>query len=114
MTAAPDAPVGPASSADGARAVELAERAAVFEEWAANVDIDELRPANTSALREIARLADMRAGLDGQRADLDERLVQQVRAARAAGRTWPEIAVMLGVTKQAAHRKYARLCEPRG
>ena len=108
MTATPDASVEPVSSADDARAAELAERAAAFAEWAINVDTDELRPANTSALREIARLADMRADLDGQRAELDERLAQQVRAARVAGRTWPEIAVMLGVTKQAAHRKYAR------
>jgi len=114
VTATPEAAVEMASSADNARAAELAKRAAAFEEWAINVDTDELRPANTSALREIARLADMRADLDGRRADLDERLTQQVRAARVAGRTWPEIAVMLGVTKQAAHRKYARLCEPHG
>ena len=114
MTATPGAAVELASSADAARAAELAERAAAFEEWATNVDTDDLRSANTAALREIARLADMRADLDGKRADLDERLAQQVRAARVAGRTWPEIAVMLGVTKQAAHRKYARLCEPHG
>lgn len=39
---------------------------------------------------------------------LDQALRVEVASARAAGCSWPEIARVLGVTHQAAIRKYAR------
>jgi ECF sigma factor len=74
-------------------------RAAALEEWAARVEPDQLKAADTSVLREIAELAD-------RRDDVDHDLAAAVRAARTAGRSWSEIAAMLGVSKQAAQRKY--------
>jgi hypothetical protein len=76
-----------------------AERAAALEEWAHRVQPDELRVADTEALRVIAELVD-------QRQRVDSELTAAVRAARAAHRSWSEIGTMLGVSKQAAQRKY--------
>ena len=55
-----------------------------------------------AALRDIVRLVDRRDEIDGE-------LIEQVRLAREAQRPWAEIAFMLGVTKQAAQRKYGKL-----
>ena len=79
-----------------------AERAAALEAWADRVDSDELVTADTDALRVIAELAE-------QRDRVDAALVEAVRAARAAHRSWSEIGAMLGVSKQAAQRKYSKL-----
>jgi hypothetical protein len=79
-----------------------AERAAALEEWAERVSGDELVAADTKALRAIAELAE-------QREDVDAAIVEAVRSARAAHRSWSEIGAMLGVSKQAAQRKYAKL-----
>jgi hypothetical protein len=51
------------------------------------------------ALRQIVELLDQRQHVE---AELDA----GVRAARSAHRSWSEIGVMLGVSKQAAQRKY--------
>lgn len=76
-----------------------AERLAALEAWAESVDPAELRSADTDALRHIAELAQ-------RRDDVDAELAKTVRAARAAHRSWSEIGAMLGVSKQAAQRKY--------
>ena len=76
-----------------------AERAASLDAWADTVDPAELRSADTDALRHIAELAQ-------QRDDVDAELVQTVQAARDARCSWSEIGAMLGVSKQAAQRKY--------
>lgn len=52
------------------------------------------------------------AGIDlmrlvGDRDDLDQKIAQQVREVIAQGGTWTTVAVALGVTKQAAHKRYA-------
>ncbi|MGH9270055.1 MAG: hypothetical protein ACRDZ2_02160 [Ilumatobacteraceae bacterium] len=70
-----------------------------LEAWAERVVTDELKPADTSALREIAKLAE-------QRERVDDQLAAAVRSARASQRSWSEIGAMLGVSKQAAQRKY--------
>jgi nicotinic acid phosphoribosyltransferase len=77
-----------------------AQRAAALEDWAERVDTDELVIADTDALRSIAMLAE-------QRETVDAALLDAVRAARDAQRSWSEIGAMLGVSKQAAQRKYA-------
>lgn len=79
-----------------------AERATAFERWAERVEPHELVPARTEALRVIAELAE-------QRAEIDAALLDAVRSARTAQRSWSEIGAMLGVSKQAAQRKYAKL-----
>lgn len=77
-----------------------AERLKAFEEWASNVDSADLKVADTAALREIAKLAD-------QRNEVEAELTAAVHSARRARRSWSEIGAMLGVSKQAAQRKYA-------
>ena len=76
-----------------------AERAVALEAWANSVAPKDLRSADTDALRLIAELAQ-------QREQLDAELAESVRAARAAHKSWSEIGAMLGVSKQAAQRKY--------
>ena len=70
------------------------------ERWADNVKTADLVEANTGALREIAELIE-------ERAVVDTALLDAIRSARLADRSWSEIGVMLGVTKQAAQRKYS-------
>ncbi len=77
-----------------------ADRAAALEEWADRVDPADLKLADTGMLRVIASLAE-------QRNQVDEELTEAVRMARRAHRSWSEIGAMLGVSKQAAQRKYA-------
>jgi hypothetical protein len=77
-----------------------AQRAAALERWADEVDADDLVEAQTAALRTIAELAE-------QRDDIDSALLAAIRDARNADRSWSEIGAMLGVSKQAAQRKYA-------
>ncbi len=76
------------------------ERAANLERWADDVASGDLRAVDTDALRQIAELVD-------QRRHVEDELDAAVRAARSAHRPWSEIGAMLGVTKQAAQRKYA-------
>jgi DNA-directed RNA polymerase specialized sigma24 family protein len=64
------------------------------------------------ALAEAASGQDPAAGLRAARAlrELAERLeALQVSNARGHGWSWQEIAVFLGVSKQAVHKKYASL-----
>lgn len=77
-----------------------AERARALEKWADDVDGSNLKTADTEALRTIAKLVD-------QRGEVDERITEAVISARKADRSWSEIGVMLGVSKQAAQRKYS-------
>jgi len=77
-----------------------ADQAAALERWADAVEPEDLRVADTDALRAIAELVD-------QRQHVDTELTRAVRSARRAHRSWSEIGAMLGVSKQAAQRKYA-------
>jgi hypothetical protein len=68
--------------------------------------------SNEVTLAEAASGQDPAAGLQATRAlrELAERLeALQVRNAREHGWSWQEIAVFLGVSKQAVHKKYAAL-----
>lgn len=65
---------------------------------------------NETALAEAASGQDPAAGLRASRAlrELAERLeALQVQNAREHGWSWQEIAVFLGVSKQAVHKKYS-------
>ncbi|MEA2010596.1 MAG: hypothetical protein U9N78_07820 [Actinomycetota bacterium] len=76
------------------------KRAIALEEWAERVRSTDLTVADTEALRAVAELAEQRDGIDAG-------LTEAVRAARRSGRSWSEIGAMLGVSKQAAQRKYS-------
>ena len=76
-----------------------AERAVELEAWADRVSVDQLHEADTGGLRMIADLVD-------RRDRVEEEITAAVRAARQANRSWSEIGAMLGVSKQAAQRKY--------
>lgn len=78
------------------------DRAAALERWAEKVNAEDLVVADTAALREIAELAE-------KRTEVDAAITEAVVSARAANRSWSEIGAMLGVSKQAAQRKYARV-----
>jgi hypothetical protein len=82
-----------------------AERAKALEEWADRVDSSDLKKADTEALRAIAELAE-------RREEVESDLTEAVRSARKAQRSWSEIGTMLGVSKQAAQRKYASKLSP--
>lgn len=79
-----------------------AERVRALEEWADGVEGDALVVADTEVLRTIGELADRRERVESA-------LVEAVRTARRADRSWSEIGAMLGVSKQAAQRKYSKL-----
>jgi len=76
-----------------------AERAKALEDWAERVESSDLTEADTAALRVMAELAE-------RREVVEEELTEAVRSARQAHRSWSEIGMMLGVSKQAAQRKY--------
>jgi len=78
------------------------DRAESLDRWADNVDSADLKVADTEALRSIAELVE-------QRNEVDEDLTEAVRSARRSERSWAEIGAMLGVSKQAAQRKYAKV-----
>lgn len=77
-----------------------ADHAEGLEDWADRVDAADLTVADTEMLRTIVELVEQRNGVD-------EALTAAVRSARQAHRSWSEIGAMLGVSKQAAQRKYA-------
>jgi len=78
-----------------------ADRAAALERWADDVQTDALIEIDTTVLRHLGELAE-------QRATLESELREAVLAARRSDRSWSEIGAMLGVSKQAAQRKYGR------
>lgn len=79
-----------------------AARSQALETWADKVEPGDLVVADTESLRAIAELAE-------QRGELDAALIEAVRSARRSDRSWSEIGAMLGVSKQAAQRKYSKV-----
>lgn len=79
-----------------------AARAKAIEAWADKVEPGDLVVAQTESLRVIAELAE-------QRGELDAALIEAIRSARRSDRSWSEIGAMLGVSKQAAQRKYSKV-----
>lgn len=79
---------------------EIEQAAQRFERLA-----DELDPATAT----VDRLDDLReivAASDAARAD-EARLRDAVAAARARGRSWNQVALALGVSRQAARQRFA-------
>lgn len=78
-----------------------AEKAEALERWADAVEPEALVEIDTSVLRHLAELTE-------QRATLESELTRAVLEARRSDRSWSEIGAMLGVSKQAAQRKYGQ------
>jgi hypothetical protein len=71
-----------------------------FEQLADDLDPASAGVEQTDDLRQIADAA------DAVRAD-EARLRESVEAARAQGRSWNQIAIALGVSRQAARQRFA-------
>jgi len=81
---------------------ELEKAAAETEAWLDSLDPDSLAPAE--------EMADLRAIGEALTAEIaaDRALHEAVAAARANGRTWAEIGMVLGVTRQTAQQRFGR------
>lgn len=77
------------------------QRAEALETWANDVRQADLVDADMSVLRTIAALSDESHAV--QRA-----ITEAVLRARASDHSWSQIGAMLGVSKQAAQRKYSK------
>ncbi|MQA61680.1 MAG: sigma-70 family RNA polymerase sigma factor [Actinophytocola sp.] len=81
---------------------ELERAAAGAEAWLNSLDPDTTPAEDASDLREIGLAL-------GELVSRQCRLEEAVVAARNNGRSWSEIGLVLGVSKQAARERYARL-----
>lgn len=79
---------------------EIQEAAERFEELADKLDPETAKVLSTEDLRGIAVAA------NAVRED-EARLREAVEVARAQGRSWNQIAVALGVSRQAARQRFA-------
>jgi hypothetical protein len=77
---------------------EIEQAAERFEQWAATLKREDFE--NISDLRAVARAAD---AISADQA----RLREAVETARLNGRSWTQIAVALGVSRQAARERFA-------
>lgn len=78
---------------------DRAKKAEALERWADAVNSDDLVEVDTTTLKMLMDLSEQRTAVETQ-------LVEAVRRARADHHSWSEIGLMLGVSKQAAQRKY--------
>lgn len=78
---------------------EIERAARRFEQLADRIDPGATEVDNTDDLRRIAAVSDT------VRAD-EVRLRETVQVARARGRSWNQIAVALGVSRQAARQRF--------
>lgn len=79
---------------------DIQQAARRFEQLAGQLDPSTADVERTDDLRQIA------AGSETVRAD-EARLRETVEIARAHGRSWNQIAVALGVSRQAARQRFA-------
>jgi hypothetical protein len=81
---------------------ELEQAAADAEAWLDSLDPEATPAEDTSDLREIGLLL-------GKQVSLQKQLEDAVVAARHNGRSWSEIGLVLGISKQAARERYGQL-----
>ena len=83
------------------------EFAAELEEWADSVDPADLEPIDVTCLHRIAALAERRGAAKTAAAAVEDEIAAAVQEARAVGHGWGVIGLYLGVSRQAAHKRYA-------
>ena len=93
-----------AVTAAGLTDEEAADR---FETWADRVDHADLVEIDTECLRRLTALGERRAAAQQQEAALEAEIADAAAQASAAGHPWAVIALCLGVSRQAAHKRYA-------
>jgi hypothetical protein len=81
---------------------EIKEAALRFEKWADELDPDTAEVEDISDLRAVAEAA------DAVRRD-EARLTERVAEARGHGRSWNQIAPALGVSRQAARKRFGKV-----
>jgi hypothetical protein len=83
---------------------ELDQAAVRFEQWA-----DEVDPAALDADGQVDRGDDLRQLAEAVDAAVtaQARIAELVAVSRAQGRSWGEIGIALGVSRQAARQRYA-------
>jgi hypothetical protein len=79
--------------------VEIEQAARRFEQLADELDPSTAEVSDTDDLQQVAAVS------EAVRAD-EARLRQAVEAARTRGRSWNQIAVALGVSRQAARQRF--------
>jgi hypothetical protein len=79
---------------------QIEQAAARFEQLADDLDPDTVHAEETDDLRQVA------VASDAVRDD-EAQLREAVQLARAHGRSWNQIAVALGVSRQAARQRFA-------
>ena len=79
---------------------QIEQAAAHFEQLADDLDPDTVHAEETDDLRQVAIASDVVR-------DDEARLREAVQLARAHGRSWNQIAVALGVSRQAARQRFA-------
>ncbi len=77
-----------------------AARAAALEDWADEVDEADLVEVDSAVLQHLGQLA-------AKRDTLERDVRAAVEEARRSKKSWSAIGAMLGVSKQAAQRKYS-------
>lgn len=78
-----------------------------YTESDADIDqfIESIDPASMRDAKHIREIAQARQQVEAS----EQRLVEAVRAARAAGDSWTMIGIALRTSKQNAHRKFGKL-----
>lgn len=79
---------------------EIERAARRFEQLADELDPDTAQVDHTDDLRQVATISETLRAEEAQ-------LRESVNIARAHGRSWNQIAVALGVTRQAARQRFA-------
>ncbi len=79
---------------------EIEEAARRFERLADQLDVEDAEVSDTADLQQVA------AASEAVRAD-EARLREAVLVARGRGRSWNQIAVALGVSRQAARQRFS-------
>jgi hypothetical protein len=87
---------------------QLEQAVAEFDQWASDLDPDD----PNVVVREASDLRAVGLAL-GDVAAAEQNLGEAVAAARANGRSWARIAMVLGVSKQAAMRRFGEPAVPR-